>query len=71
MADNIRQIAARKQMALTGLADFAGVSRSHLFAFLKGERDMTLGRLEKIAGALEVDAEDLVRAATAKKARST
>ena len=43
------------------LADFAGASRAHLFAFLKGERDITLGWLEKIAGVLEVDPADLLR----------
>ena len=43
------------------LADLAGVSRAHLFAFLKGDTDITLTRLEQVAGALGVDVVELVR----------
>ena len=43
-------------MAISAVADFAGVSRAQMFAFLQGNKDITLGWLEKVAGALGVDA---------------
>ena len=60
VAKNIRAIARKRRKPLTVLADFADVSRPHLFAFLAGKKDVTLSWLEKVAGALEVDPHELV-----------
>ncbi len=46
-------------MSLNRLADFAGVSRRQLFNFLAGEHDVTLGWLDRVAAALDVDVHDL------------
>lgn len=48
-------------MSLDSLADFAAVSRRQLYSFLGGEKDATVGWLEKIADALEVQLIDLLR----------
>ena len=55
VAANIRFYAAEKPMSLDSVADFAGVSRRQLYNFLSGEHDITLGWLDKIARALEVE----------------
>lgn len=59
VAANVRAHARRKDVHLTKLADFAGVSRAQLFNFLSGKHDATLGWLDKIAAALEIDVHDL------------
>lgn len=59
MAANIRSIARRRGLSLNHLADFAGVSQRQLYAFLAGDVDVTLGWLECVASALEVDVLDL------------
>ena len=61
VASNIREMAERKGKQITSIPDFAGVNRAHFFAFLSGKQDVTLGWLEKIAIALEVEPEELVR----------
>jgi lambda repressor-like predicted transcriptional regulator len=52
---NIRHEAAERGLALNSLADFAGVTRSHLFAVLAGDSYPTIEWLAKIAEALEVE----------------
>jgi len=61
VAENIRIIAKRKKIALIALADFAGVSRAHLFAFLAGKKDVTVGWLAKVAVALDVLPSELLK----------
>lgn len=61
VAKNVRAIAKSKRKPLTVLADLAGVSRPHMFAFLGGRKDVTLGWLEKVALALDVDPQELLR----------
>lgn len=59
VASNIRDLSRRRGVSLNKLADFAGVSRRQLYAFLGGEVDVTLGWLERIAEVLQVDVLDL------------
>ena len=59
IAANIRSRTEEKGISLNKLADFAGLSRRQLFNFLSGERDITIGWLEKIALALDCDVHDL------------
>lgn len=61
IAGNIRSLAEQRGMSLDALADFAGVSRRQLYSFLSGEKDATIGWLEKIASALDVDLGDLFK----------
>ncbi len=48
-------------MALDAVADFAGVSRSHLHAVLACQRSATVDWLAKIAAALEKEPFELLR----------
>ena len=56
----IKQIAKQKRMPVSHVADRAGVSRSHFFAVMSGERSPTLLWVEKVADALEIDGADLL-----------
>ena len=60
LAANIRGIAQERQIALTHLPDRAGVTRSHFWAVLRGEKSPTLRWLERLAKALNVDAAELL-----------
>lgn len=55
VARNVRSVAKRKGVALTALADFAGVSRSQVFAVLKLATSPTLDWIAKVATALDVE----------------
>lgn len=57
--------AARKERGLSqeALADAAGIDRSHMGKIERGERNITLLNLLKIAAALDGSASDLLRKA--------
>lgn len=61
LAGRIRELAKRKKLRLTELADRAGVSRGHLWAVLGGEKAATIDYLCRIAKVLEVDPAELLR----------
>jgi transcriptional regulator with XRE-family HTH domain len=61
VAENVRSLAKQKGMTLDGLADFAGVSRRQLYNLLAGKHDVTLGWLEKVAEALDVEPTGLMK----------
>jgi lambda repressor-like predicted transcriptional regulator len=55
VARNIRAAAKRKRVALTALADFAGVSRSQVFTVLATTTSPTLDWIARVATALDVE----------------
>jgi len=57
---NIRAHASQRNVPLSLLADFAGVSRAHFFDVLAGRKDPTLTWLAKVAAALGIDVSDLL-----------
>jgi transcriptional regulator with XRE-family HTH domain len=61
LARRLREVAAEKDMALTHVADRAGIGRSHLWRLLNGEAAATLDVVDKIAAAFDVAAVDLLR----------
>ena len=63
----IRELAKAAKVPVTHLPDRAGVSRSHFWEVMAGNRSPTLKWLGKIAASLEVDASLLLqsRGATA------
>jgi DNA-binding phage protein len=67
VARNVRVAAKRKRIALTALADFAGVSRSQVFAVLKSTTSPTLDWIAKVATALDVEPWQLLAPRTAKR----
>lgn len=52
IAQNIRRAAARRRLSMSALAREAGVSRSHVFAIVYGERAATTDTLLKLSVAL-------------------
>ena len=67
VARNVRVAAKRKRIALTALADFAGVSRSQMFAVLKSTTSPTLDWIAKVATALDAEPWQLLAPRTAKR----
>lgn len=60
VAKRIRELAARRTITLGELIDRSGVSRTLLFAVLRGERSVTVDTLTKLAIALNVDPVELL-----------
>lgn len=60
LARRLREVAAERDIALTHLADRAGIGRSHLWRLLNGEAAATLDVVDKIADALDVSPLDLL-----------
>jgi transcriptional regulator with XRE-family HTH domain len=55
LSRRLREVAAERGLALTHVADRAGVGRSHLWRLLNAEASATLDAVEKIAEALDVE----------------
>jgi transcriptional regulator with XRE-family HTH domain len=70
LARRLRELAAERGLALTHLADRAGVGRSHMWRLLNGEAAATLDVVDKIAAALDVPALDLLDDAPKRSGRS-
>lgn len=60
LAEAIRRLVRRRKLSLNKLADFAGISRSHLARILKCESSPSLAVVAKIAEALDVDVAELL-----------
>ncbi len=68
IADRIRAHAERRGLALSRLADEAGIGRATLWAIIAGRSAVTCDTLAKLAAALGVDPAELVRAPRQPKA---
>ena len=55
LAENRRYYADRKKVAVSVLADRAGVSQRQMYGVLAGERSATVNWLEKVANELGID----------------
>lgn len=62
IAVRIRELAKRRGLPLSRLADDAGISRATIWAVLAGRVAATSDTLAKLAAVLGVDPGDLVRA---------
>jgi len=60
LAANVRRIANERGISLTHLPDHAGITRSHFWAVLAGDKSPTLRWLQTLAKALDVDVADLL-----------
>ncbi len=70
LARRLRDVAAERGIALTHVADRAGIGRSHLWRLLNGEAAATLDVVDKIAAALDVASVDLLTDAPKRSGRS-
>jgi len=60
LSRRLREVAAERGIALTHVADRAGIGRSHMWRLLNGEASATLDIVDKIADALGVASVDLL-----------
>ena len=60
LARNIRSRAAERNVTLNRLADFAGISRAHLFHILAGTRGASIDVVAKIASHFDLEAWELL-----------
>jgi transcriptional regulator with XRE-family HTH domain len=60
LARRLRAVAEEQGVALTHVADRAGIGRSHMWRLLNGEASATLDVVDKLAGALDVASAELL-----------
>lgn len=58
---NVRRVRLDKGLTLEALADDVGLAYTYVGQIERGQRNPTLGVVERIAGALGVDALDLLK----------
>ncbi|RYF41972.1 MAG: XRE family transcriptional regulator [Cytophagaceae bacterium] len=63
LGDAVRSARKSQGLSQEALADAAGIDRSHMGKIERGERNVTLLNVLKIAAALDGSASDLLRAA--------
>ncbi len=61
LISNIKESAKRKKITLTHIPDRAGSSRTHFWDVLAGRKAPTIGWVEDIAKALEIDPGELFK----------
>jgi transcriptional regulator with XRE-family HTH domain len=61
VGNRIRELRQAKEWSQQMLADHAQIERAHLTRLEEGKKEAGLRVLEKIANALDVEVEDLVR----------
>lgn len=61
LADNIRDVAKRREISLNRLADLSGVSRSQLYNVLAGGTSASISWITRVATTLEVEPWQLIK----------
>jgi transcriptional regulator with XRE-family HTH domain len=61
VGENLRRYRLKKGLSQEAFADFLGVHRTYMGGIERGERNLTLRSLERIAAAIELDPLDLLR----------
>jgi transcriptional regulator with XRE-family HTH domain len=60
LGHNLRQYRASAGLSQEAFADMCGLHRTHIGAIERGERNVTIATLEKLAAALQIDPLDLL-----------
>ena len=58
--DRVRELRKKKELSQEELADKAGLHRTYIGMIERGEKNITLVNIEKIANALELSVSDLM-----------
>lgn len=62
-AANVRKCRAQRGLSQERLADLCGLHRTYVGSVERGERNVSIDNMERIAAALDVDLPELLRAA--------
>jgi transcriptional regulator with XRE-family HTH domain len=60
-AANLRSARESRGISQEALADLAGLHRTYVGSVERGERNLSIDNIERLAGALECSPEDLLR----------
>lgn len=60
-ARNIKEIRAKANLSQEELADLAGLHRTYVGSVERGERNISIDNMERLASALAVDIKDLLK----------
>jgi transcriptional regulator with XRE-family HTH domain len=61
LARNIRQLRVKKAISQEALAELAGLHRTYLGSIERGERNVSIDNIGRLAGALGVTASELLK----------
>jgi len=62
LARNLRRLRAQQGISQEQLADLAGLHRTYVSSIERGERNVSIDNIERLAQALKVPAADLIKA---------
>ncbi|MEZ5537692.1 MAG: helix-turn-helix transcriptional regulator [Thiolinea sp.] len=60
-ARNLKEIRAKANLSQEELADLAGLHRTYVGSVERGERNISIDNMERLASALAVDIKDLLK----------
>jgi transcriptional regulator with XRE-family HTH domain len=61
LARNLRRLRAQQGISQEQLADLAGLHRTYVSSIERGERNVSIDNIERLAKALKVTAADLIK----------
>ena len=61
LARNLRRLRGERRLSQEALADLAGLHRTYVGSIERGERNVSLDNIERLAKALKIVAADLLR----------
>jgi transcriptional regulator with XRE-family HTH domain len=65
-ASNVRRVRLRLGLTQEELADRSGLHRTYVGSVERGERNISIDNMERLAGALDAEVEELLRPVRAK-----
>lgn len=60
-ARNLKEIRAKANLSQEELADLAGLHRTYVGSVERGERNISIDNMERLASALSIDIKDLLK----------
>lgn len=60
-AQNLKELRAKANLSQEELADLAGLHRTYIGSVERGERNISIDNIERLASALAIDIKDLLK----------